>query len=240
MACSSDRPDLSTSQRPPGQGPIRSFVRREGRITPAQKRALTRLWPEFGLDFTGQSLDPGALFGRRAPNHVEIGCGTGDTLLALAHAHPENNYLGIEVHRPGVGHLLAQLKARGIDNVRILCADAVAVLAHLPGGCLDGIHIYFPDPWPKKRHHKRRLLQAPFLEILASRLAPQGRVFLATDWQDYAEHILACLQEQTGLINLAGAGRYAPRPLWRPPSRYERRALRLGHEVRNFILARAA
>ena len=220
----------------PGQRPIRSFVRREGRITPAQQRALTGLWPDFGLDFSGQHLRPEVIFGRRAPCHVEIGCGSGDTLVALAGQHPENDYLGIEVHRPGVGHLLTQLQARKLHNVRILRADAVAVLEYLPAASLDGIHIYFPDPWPKKRHHKRRLLQTAFLGTLASRLACQGRLFLATDWQDYADHILECLQGQAGLVNLAGEGRYSPRPLWRPLSRYERRALRLGHEIRNFIL----
>ncbi len=224
----------------PDRRPIRSFVRREGRITPAQQRALVELWPQFGLDFTAQGLDPASIFGRHAPCHLEIGCGRGDTLVALASQHPENDYLGIEVHRPGIGHLLNQLQACKLHNVRILCADAVTVLAHLPAASLDGIHVYFPDPWPKKRHHKRRLLQAGFLQTLASRLAGQGRLFLATDWQDYADNILECLQGQRDLVNLAGAGRFAPRPRWRPLSRYEQRALRLGHEIRNFILARAA
>lgn len=227
---------MSATNTVPKQRPIRSFVRREGRITPAQQRALTGLWPNFGLDFNTQILLPERIFGHRAPCHLEIGCGSGDTLVALASRHPENDYLGIEVHRPGVGHLLTQLQTRKLHNVRILCADAVTVLEYLPAGSLDGIHVYFPDPWPKKRHHKRRLLQPAFLGTLASRLARHGHLFLATDWQDYADHILECLHGPTGLVNLAGEGHYAPRPAWRPLSRYERRALRLGHEVRNFIL----
>jgi len=219
---------------------IRSFVRREGRITPAQQRALIQLWPQYGLDVTGQHLDPSAIFGRQAPCQLEIGCGTGDTLIALASQHPENDYLGIEVHRPGVGHLLQQLEVHNLSNVRIICTDAVGIIEHLPASSLETIHIYFPDPWPKKRHHKRRLLQTVFLQALATRLARHGRLYLATDWQDYADHLLQCLQQQQALLNLAGEGRYAPRPIWRPESRYEHRALRLGHTIRNFNLARAA
>jgi tRNA (guanine-N7-)-methyltransferase len=212
--------------------PIRSFVTRAGRITPGQQRALDELWPVYGIEFTPATLDLPRLFGRSAPLTLEIGFGNGDNLAQLARTHPARDFLGVEVHRAGVGRLLLALENESLGNVRIVCHDAVEVLAQqLPHDCLDEILILFPDPWPKKRHHKRRLLQAPFAELAASRLAPGGVLRLATDWQPYAQEMLELLKATAGLENLAGSGGYAPRPAEREPTRFERRGERLGHEV---------
>lgn len=223
----------------PTQTRIRSFVRREGRLTPAQQRALEELWPRYGLDFAPAPLDFAAVFGRPAPLTLEIGFGNGETLAALAAAHPERNYLGIEVHRPGVGRLLNALAARGLDNVRVIMHDAVeAVEAMLPDAVVDQALIYFPDPWPKKRHHKRRLVQPPFVAMLARALAPGARLELATDWDDYAAGMLETLEATPAFLNLAGRGRFAERPPYRPSTRFERRGLGLGHAVRDLVYER--
>lgn len=215
---------------------MRSFVRREGRLTPGQRQALDTLGRRYGLD-SQSTADLDAVFGRRAPRHLEIGCGAGDLLEALAAAHPDNDYLGVEVYRPGLGRLLARIHERGLANVRLVGEDAVEWLAQgLAPASLDAVYVYFPDPWPKKRHHKRRLVQPPFAALLRSRLKSHGRVFMATDWDDYGEQMLAVM-EGCGWVNLAGSGRRAPRPRWRPLTRYERRALRLGHEVQDFVFA---
>jgi tRNA (guanine-N7-)-methyltransferase len=220
--------------------PIRSFVRREGRMTEAQRRALEELWPRFGVDDADTALDFAALFGRRAPVTLEIGFGTGDALAALAAHHPENDYLGIEVHRPGVGRLLRRLEADGIANVRVCVADAKEVLERrVPDGSLDVVLIYFPDPWPKKRHHKRRLVQPEFVELLRRKLKPGGRLQLATDWHDYAQHMLAVLESAEGFENLAGPERYAERPEERPLTRFESRGQKLGHHVWDLCFRRA-
>jgi tRNA (guanine-N7-)-methyltransferase len=212
--------------------PIRSFVTRAGRITPGQQRALDELWPKYGIEFTQARLDLPRLFGRSAPVTLEIGFGNGDNLAQLARAHPARDFLGVEVHRAGVGRLLLALENEALGNVRIVCHDAVEVLAQqLLHDCLDEILILFPDPWPKKRHHKRRLLQAPFVELAASRLAPGGVLRLATDWQPYAQEMLELLNAAAGLENLTGGAGYAPRPAEREPTRFERRGERLGHEV---------
>jgi tRNA (guanine-N7-)-methyltransferase len=219
---------------------IRSFVTRAGRITEAQERALAQLWPAYGVEFAPGTLDLGALFGRVAPRCCEIGFGNGDNLLALAAAHPERDFLGIEVHRPGVGRLLLALKNQGLGNVRLICHDAVEVLAEqLAPGSLAQILILFPDPWPKKRHHKRRLVQASFAALAASRLAPQGVLHLATDWQPYALEMLEVLSATSGLENLSAPGGFAARPPWRAPTRFERRGERLGHEVWDLAFRRA-
>ena len=210
---------------------IRSFVTRAGRITSAQERALERLWPKYGIEPHGV-LDLDAVFGRAAPRTAEIGFGNGENLLALAAAHPERDYLGIEVHRPGVGRVLLGLEERALTNVRLLCHDAVEVLErHLPEDCLDEILVLFPDPWPKKRHHKRRLIQAPFVTLLAGRLKPGGRVHLATDWAPYAEQMLVVLGAEARLRNLAPQGGFVTRPEERAATRFERRGERLGHQV---------
>jgi tRNA (guanine-N7-)-methyltransferase len=211
---------------------IRSFVTRSGRITPAQERALQELWPKYGLELSAGPLDLDALFGRRARRVAEIGFGNGDNLLALAAARPAEDFLGIEVHRPGVGRLLLQLQERGLGNVRVICHDAVEVLERgLGGQCLDEILILFPDPWPKKRHHKRRLLQPAFVTLLAERLGSGGVLRLATDWEPYAAEMLATLSGEPRLRNRAEASGFVPRPAERSPTRFERRGERLGHQV---------
>lgn len=209
--------------------PIRSFVRREGRITAAQQRALAEHWPRFGLA-ADAPIDLAALFPRRAPTFLEIGFGNGEALAAAAAANPTHNFIGIEVHRPGVGNLLRALAAADADNVRVVCADAVAVLRDaLPPAALAGAFIFFPDPWHKTRHHKRRLIQPEFVALLAARLQPGAVVHLATDWRDYAEHMLAVFAQAPGWVNLAGDARFVPRPPTRPVTKFERRGERLGH-----------
>lgn len=222
------------SEAPAGDSPqrraIRSFVRREGRITPAQQDALERLWPRYGLEPAGQPLDPAAIFGRGAPLVVEIGFGSGDHLLASAQARPGDNFLGIEVHRPGVGRVLQQAEKIGLDNLKVVCADAVETLRQsLPQGAVDEIVIFFPDPWPKKRHHKRRLVQPGFTRVLAQALRAGGRLRLATDWTDYARHMQEVLDAEPLF-----AGGTIPRPADRPLTRFESRGLRLGHAVTDF------
>jgi tRNA (guanine-N7-)-methyltransferase len=211
---------------------IRSFVTRSGRITPAQERALDELWPKYGIELGAAALDLEALFGRSARRVAEIGFGNGEHLLALAASRPTDEFLGIEVHRPGVGRLLLQLEERGLDNVRVICRDAVEVLErYLEGACLDEILILFPDPWPKKRHHKRRLIQGPFVRLLAERLRRDGALRLATDWEPYAAEMLAVLATEPRLRNVAQDGGFIPRPAERSPTRFERRGARLGHQV---------
>ena len=211
---------------------VRSFVTRAGRITPAQQRALVELWPKYGLEFSPQPLQLRALYARSARCTIEIGFGNGDNLLRLAGAHPERDFLGIEVHRAGIGRLLLALEAQQLRNVRIVCHDAVEVLeAQVPPLSVQEILILFPDPWPKKRHHKRRLLQPPFAALAASRLAAGGQLRLATDWEPYAQHMLETLNALATLENLAADGGFVPRPSEREPTRFERRGERLGHEV---------
>ena len=207
--------------------PVRSYVRRSGRMTPAQRRALDRYLPSLGLP-TDRLCDLSEAFGRDAPRCVEIGFGTGDALLEMAGAFPERDYLGVEVHEPGIGRLLHQAAARGLTNLRVIVGDAVEVLARcLPESALHDVYVFFPDPWPKKRHHKRRLVSPHFVRLVASRLVPGGRFLLATDWPPYAEHILAVLESEPTLQNLAGRGQFAPnvrRSGRSPASSGERRA----------------
>jgi tRNA (guanine-N7-)-methyltransferase len=208
-------------------------------MTPAQRRALAELLPRYGVPLATAALDLEVLFGRRAPKTLEIGFGMGDTLLEMAAAAPEIDFLGIEVHRPGLGRLLAGLEARGLDNVRVIEGDAVQVLSQmLAEGVLDRLLLLFPDPWPKKRHHKRRLLQAPFVELAARRLLPGGLFHAATDWEPYAEQMLGLLEECPLLENCAGPGQFSPRPAYRPPTRFERRGQALGHTVRDLLFRR--
>jgi tRNA (guanine-N7-)-methyltransferase len=221
---------------------IRSFVTRAGRITPAQQRALEELWPRYGVA-PDPGKPPGApgpaaplelaeLFARDAPRTLEIGFGNGENLAALAGAHPERDFLGVEVHLPGIGRLLRTLEERRLGNVRVLCQDAVEVLdARISPGSLQEILILFPDPWPKKRHHKRRLVQAGFVASAVRALEVGGTLRLATDWQPYAAGMLAVLNAADGLANLAADGGFLPRPAERLPTRFELRGTRLGHEV---------
>jgi tRNA (guanine-N7-)-methyltransferase len=211
---------------------IRSFVTRAGRITEAQERALEDLWPKYGVEFATTPLNLDTVFGRQAPRTVEIGFGNGDNLAKMAAAHPERDFLGIEVHRPGVGRLLLGLEEQRLTNVRVICHDAVEVLAdQVPQESLDEVVILFPDPWPKKRHHKRRLVQSAFVELVTERLHAGGVVRMATDWQPYAEEMLATLQASPRLQNLAPDDTYIPRPADRVATRFEKRGERLGHEV---------
>jgi tRNA (guanine-N7-)-methyltransferase len=214
--------------------PIRSFVLRQGRVSNAQARALRELMPRYGIAFSTRPLHLEEVFGRRAPKILEIGFGMGETTAAIAAAHPEQDFLGIEVHTPGVGSLLRLIEARGLTNLRLIQHDAVEVLdAMIPPLSLDGVHIFFPDPWPKKRHHKRRLVQPDFVALLASRLKPGGYLHLATDWQAYAEQMLAVLGAEPQLENTAAG--FAPRPDYRPQTKFETRALKLGHGVWDIV-----
>ncbi|MHB1353168.1 MAG: tRNA (guanosine(46)-N7)-methyltransferase TrmB [Thiobacillus sp.] len=216
---------------------IRSYVLRAGRVGSGQARALAELGPRFVLPYQPAVLDLDAVFGRTAPRVLEIGFGMGEGLAETAAAHPGIDYIGVEVHTPGVGALLKQVGERGLDNVRVIQHDAVEVLtAMLAPSTLAGIHVFFPDPWHKKRHHKRRLIQAPLVHLLASRLAPAGYLHLATDWQDYAEQMLAVLGAEAQLENTAAA--YAPRPDTRPLTKFEQRGIRLGHGVWDLVFRR--
>ena len=220
------------------QRSIRSYVLRQGRMTAAQARAQRELLPVYGIPFAPQPLDLEAAFGRRAPKILEIGFGMGETTAAIAAAHPEYDYLGIEVHTPGVGSLLNRIDALGLANVRVIQHDAVEVLERmLPPDSLDGVHIFFPDPWPKKRHHKRRLIQSAFVTLLASRMKPGAYLHVATDWQDYAEHILAVLSAAPQLANTAAG--FAQRPEYRPLTKCEGRGLALGHRVWDIVFRKA-
>jgi tRNA (guanine-N7-)-methyltransferase len=218
---------------------IRSYVLRQGRMSNAQKRAYDRLLGRYGLPYAPQPLDCAAVFGRTAPTLLEIGFGMGETTAAIARSQPENNYLALDVHSPGVGSLLKLIEEQQIANVRVIQHDAVEVVEHMIApGSLAGIHVFFPDPWPKKRHHKRRLIQPPFVRLLASRLTPGGYLHLATDWQDYAEQMLQVLGGERLLANTAAA--YATRPAYRPLTKFEQRGLKLGHAVCDLVFRRVA
>ncbi|MFZ9478986.1 MAG: tRNA (guanosine(46)-N7)-methyltransferase TrmB [Steroidobacteraceae bacterium] len=230
----------------PPQRRIRSYVLRAGRITAAQQRALQELWPRYGIDGPAPGvtayLDPQQLFGRVAPLAVEIGFGNGDNLLALARREPERNFLGLEVHRAGVGHLMHQAAEADLHNLRIACHDAVEVFSQqLAPGSVDEVLILFPDPWHKTRHHKRRLIQPEFVDLLASRLRLGGHLSLATDWEPYAIHMLEVIGANAALRNRAPTGSgYVPRPDWRALTRFERRGQRLGHGVYDLSFERVA
>jgi len=216
---------------------VRSFVLRQGRVSSAQARHLEADLPRWGIAYRPQPLDLAACFGRTAPKVLEIGCGMGETTAAIAAAHPDIDYLGIEVHSPGVGSLLKEISGRGLSNVRVIQHDAVEVVRDMiPVGALSGIHIFFPDPWPKKRHHKRRLIQPTFVALLASRLALGGYLHCATDWEEYAEQMLEVLGAEASLRN--AAERFAPRPSYRPQTKFEARGMRLGHGIRDIVFVR--
>ena len=219
---------------------VRSFVMRAGRVTDAQQRALTELWPRYGLAYAETPLDLPSLFGNGAPCTLEIGFGNGEHLAARARNEPARNFLGCEVHRPGIGHLLRAAAAADLQNLRIISHDAVEVLQHqLTEGTLDEIQILFPDPWPKKRHHKRRLIQPEFATLAASRLRAGGRLHLATDWAAYAEHMRLVLGECPHLVVLDEVSAAAP-ALERAATRFETRGLRLGHQVSDLLYRRRA
>ena len=216
---------------------IRSFVLRQGRFSPAQQRAYESLLPRFGIEFAATPLDLARAFGRVGPKILEIGFGMGETTAAIAQSRPGDDFLGIEVHSPGVGGLLRLIEQQQLANIRIVQHDAVEVVEHMIApGALAGAHVFFPDPWPKKRHHKRRLLTGPFVHALAQRLARRGYLHVATDWEDYAVEILATLSAEPLLAN-THAG-FAPRPDYRPLTKFERRGLKLGHGVWDLVFER--
>jgi tRNA (guanine-N7-)-methyltransferase len=233
-AAAADDPGAAARQRP-----IRSFVLRQGRMTAAQKRAFEAHWARYGLALAGEPRDFDALFGRSAERVLEIGFGNGEALAFAAGNEPQRDFIGIEVHQPGVGRLLNALATAGLDNVRVYCHDAVEVLQQdLGPGSLDEVRIWFPDPWHKKRHHKRRLLQPAFAALLAERLRPGGRLHLATDWEDYAAHMVEVLEASEAFVNEAGPGVAVPRPAWRRQTHFEARGQRLGHGVWDFLYRR--
>ncbi|MHB8728230.1 MAG: tRNA (guanosine(46)-N7)-methyltransferase TrmB [Sulfuricaulis sp.] len=224
---------------PDQRRPIRSFVRREGRITPAQQRALKDLWPRYGVEAGGAPIDFTLLFGRAAPVNMEIGFGNGEALAAAATAHPECDYLGIEVHRPGAGSLLRRLAALESGNVRVMLADAKEVLAtQIPDASLSAVRLFFPDPWPKKRHHKRRLVQPDFAELVKRKLRPGGYFHLATDWREYAEHMVSVLSQTPGLVDISGLEQFHVLVVSRSMTRFEQRGHKLGHEVWDQVFLR--
>jgi tRNA (guanine-N7-)-methyltransferase len=217
--------------------PIRSYVLRQGRFSPAQQRVRELLLPRFGIPFAATPLDFDFAFGRQAPRILEIGFGMGETTAAIAEAMPDHDFLAVDVHGPGVASLLKRIVERRLANVRVVEHDAVEVVAQMiPHGTLAGIHVFFPDPWPKKRHHKRRLLQPGFVHQLALRLEPDGYLHAVTDWQDYAAAILTTLAAESALRNTAED--YTKRPAYRPVTKFERRGLGLGHGVWDMVFER--
>jgi tRNA (guanine-N7-)-methyltransferase len=220
-----------------GHRPIRSFVRREGHLTKAQRRAIDSLWERYGVVSSTGPIDLETLFQRRAPRILEIGFGNGESLAAIAQKLPQADFLGIEVYRPGVGRLLMQIERLGLKNLRILCTDAVEVLTHqMPEASLDRVQVFFPDPWPKLRHHKRRLIQPAFATLLARKMKTGASLHLATDCEDYAFYILKVLEAREEFVNMACP--FAPRPDYRPFTKFEQRGLQLGHRVWDLLFRR--
>lgn len=217
---------------------IRSFVCREGRLTSGQRQALDEHWPTLGLDYQPQPLDFSSVFGQQAPVVLEIGFGMGHSLVEMAKNDPTCNYLGIEVHRPGLGACLMQASAHNVQNLRVIGHDAVEILEKMiPDASLMRVQIYFPDPWQKKRHHKRRLIQQPFLDLIADKLSDGGFLHLATDWENYAQHMLTVLQAHPAYHNVAPQG-YIEKPQWRPVTKFEQRGKKLGHDVWDLMFKR--
>jgi tRNA (guanine-N7-)-methyltransferase len=218
---------------------IRSFIRRQGRLTPGQQMALDNHWATYCLD-PKTDYDFAQVFGRDAPLFVEIGFGNGDSLAKMAAANPDKDYIGIEVHTPGVGHLLILLHEQGINNVRIYSHDAIEILEQkITDNSLSGVHLFFPDPWHKKKHHKRRIVRASFVDLLVKKLKPAGYFHAATDWENYAEAMLAVLSEGNVLKNTSPTQDYCPCPEYRPLTKFEQRGIRLGHGVWDLIFSKA-
>ena len=218
---------------------IRSFVMRAGRTTLGQERALEEVWPTFGLEVKNGKIDLAELFGREADTVLEIGFGMGESLISMAKASPHLNFIGIEVHSPGVGACLMAAGERGVTNLRVFCHDAVEVLADcIPDSSLGGMQLFFPDPWHKKRHHKRRIVQAEFAETIRKKLAIGGIFHMATDWENYSEHMIEVMSVAPGYENTATEGNFVARPDWRPLTKFEQRGHRLGHGVWDIIYKR--
>ena len=218
---------------------IRSFVRRQGRLTKGQQLALDNLWPEMGVEFQQEPLDLVTLFGRDAPVVLEIGFGMGASLVTMAQNNPHQNFLGLEVHAPGVGACLASAKEAGVENLRVMCHDAVEVLEKMiPDNSLDMVQLFFPDPWHKARHNKRRIVQTPFVELVMRKLKLGGVFHMATDWEAYAEHMLEVMSSIDGYKNQSESNNYVPRPETRPLTKFEQRGQRLGHGVWDLMFER--
>ncbi len=222
---------------------VRSYVLREGRLTDGQRRALDELLPVYGIDLSsanGAHVNWRPIFARSASTRLEIGFGDGGALLEMAEKNPDCNFIGVEVHRPGIGRLLLQLQSRNINNVRVFCADGIEVLSTaIAPQALDAIYLYFPDPWPKKKHHKRRIMQTPFVNLAAERLTAAGCLHFATDWQPYSEQALEILEQSGRFENCAGTGQFSPRPPERPLTKFERRGRKLGYEVWDIVMRKA-
>lgn len=219
---------------------IKSFVLRQGRLSQAQQNALDNQWHQFGLACENKLLDFNTLFGRdNYPTIIEIGFGMGTSLAAMAEAHPENNYIGIEVHRPGVGALLKLVEEKGLTNIRVFNHDAIEVLAQqIPADSLAAVFLFFPDPWHKTKHKKRRIVQLEFASTLAKHLKKGGQFHMATDWEDYAKHMMKVMSAAPEFENLSGEGQYTPRPDYRPLTKFEARGQRLGHGVWDLIFVK--
>lgn len=218
---------------------VRSFVMRAGRTTEGQQRALEQCWPRMGLNLADGQIDPTQVFGREAPLILEIGFGMGDSLIEMASQQPEKDFIGIEVHRPGVGRLLARAEEAGLTNIRVYADDAVQVLADcIPDNSLDGLQLFFPDPWHKKRHHKRRIVQPEFVQKVRSKLKIGGCFHMATDWHNYAEQMQDVMSNAAGFRNQIGPGEFAPQPPWRPVTKFQKRGERLGHGVWDLMFSR--
>lgn len=232
---------MSDADKKPFYRRIRSFVKREGRLTKGQQRALDELFPVFGLSTDQNIFNLDEIFGRSAPKILEIGFGNGASLARMAKTHPENDYLGIEVHRPGVGNLLIQVENEQLKNIRVMSDDAVEVLENnIADDCLDAVYLFFADPWHKKKHHKRRIVQQAFVQLLRKKLKTGGIFHMATDWQDYAEHMMEVMSGAEGFENTAGDGNYIERPDYRPLTKFEQRGQRLGHGVWDMIFKKTS
>jgi tRNA (guanine-N7-)-methyltransferase len=225
---------------PENKRTIRSFVRRTGRLTPSQQKALVELWPTMGIEFSDALLDIDVEFGRAAPVVLEIGFGNGETLVQQARENPDKNYLGVEVHEPGVGHCLLKARDEEINNLRLISHDAIEVLVQqIPPICLSRVNLYFPDPWPKKRHHKRRIVQHDFLNLIADRLQESGTLQVATDWANYAEHIDEIISQSDRFTCIESLEHNGESPLDRPRTKFEQRGLKKGHEIRDWSFKKA-
>lgn len=231
---------VEPTENNPQRRAIKSFVLRQGRLTEGQQRALDSLWPKYGLTLDSGALDYSAVFGNENPVWLEIGFGMGKSLAAMAEQLPERNFIGIEVHRPGVGALLNEVANTHLTNIRIFNHDAIEVLNQcIPDHSLDGLMLFFPDPWPKKKHHKRRIVQTEFAQLVWRKLKTGGVFHMATDWQNYAEHMMEVMSAQANYKNCAGEGNYTPRPESRPMTKFEVRGERLGHGVWDLMFAAA-
>ena len=227
-----EQPQVETPAEEKHMRTVKSFVLRAGRMTEGQQKAMDDVWPSMGLELNNGLLDFNQVFGREAPVVLEIGFGMGDSLVEMAKDQPEKNYIGVEVHRPGVGRLLSNAEKEGLTNIRVFCDDAIEVLAQcIPNNSLDCIQLFFADPWHKKRHHKRRIVQPEFAQTLRQKLKVGGVFHMATDWENYAEHMMEVMSVAEGYANAAGEGQYSPQPEWRPVTKFQKRGERLGHGV---------